>query len=288
LGKGALPEHHTFSLGDSNSKQGSMAYGSHDLLLAIGTRFVQVDTRWPWFTPPRRLIHIDADAREIGRCFPTEVGIAADPRLAMEALHRELEADPGDRSGWTDAHPWLKVDSDHREQVPILAALQRALPPDALVSFDVCVPGFHSRKDWIARQPNAYFYPGVYVGMGFGLPVGIGAQLARPDCPVCVVSGDGGFQMTMAELGTAAQHGIPVIVVVVNDAGLTLIRRVQDRDFGGRRCEVDLANPDFAALAQAYGIAAEQVHSVEDLERAVGAAVERRAVSLIEFVCPPA
>ena len=131
----------------------------------------------------------------------------------------------------------------------MLGALRIGAAAEALVSFDVCVPGFLSRKDWFSREPNGYFYPGVYVGMGFGLPVGIGAKLARPDRPVCVVAGDGGFQMTMAELGTAAQRRSPLVVVVVNDAGLTLIRRVQDRDFGGRRCEVDLVNPDFVRLA---------------------------------------
>lgn len=288
LGKGALPEEHPYSLGDSNSTAGSAAYGEHDALVAVGTRFVQVDTRWPWFSPPRRLVHVDADAREIGRVFPAEVGLAADPRLALEALERELATDAGDRSGWDERLPELKAGSDGRERSPILAALHRALPREALVSFDVCVPGFLSRKEWLATTPNGYFYPGVYVGMGFGLPVGIGAKLARPERPVCVVAGDGGFQMTMAELGTAAQLGVPLVVVVVNDAGLTLIRRVQDREFGGRRCEVDLANPDFSAVARAYGIEAERVHSPEALETAAASAAARGTLSLIELVCEAA
>src|SRR5205807_2582519 len=79
LGKGALPETDPWSLGDMNSAPGSEAYGAADLVLALGTRFVQVDTRWPWFRPPRRLLHLDADPREIGRVFPPDVGIAADP-----------------------------------------------------------------------------------------------------------------------------------------------------------------------------------------------------------------
>lgn len=287
LGKGALPEDHPYSLGDSNSPAGSAAYREHDVLFAVGTRFVQVDTRWSWFFPPRRLLHVDADAREIGRAFPADVGVAADPRLFLEALEAELRGAPGERSGWEERLPALKSQSDDRRRSPILAALHRALPPETLVSFDVCLPGFLSRVEWGAVFPNSYFYPGVYVGMGFGLPIGIGAKLARPERPVCVVAGDGGFQMTLSELGTAAQLGLPLVVVVVNDAGLTLIRRVQDRDFGGRRCEVDLANPDFSRLAQAYGIEAQRVRAVEALEEAVRAAVSREKLTLIELVCDP-
>lgn len=283
MGKGALPEHHPWSLGDSNSAAGAAAYPEHDLLLAIGVRFVQVDTRWPWFFPPRRLVHLDADAREVGRLYAPEVGLVGEVRAALERLGEALASDPGDRSGWDDHAPALKSQSDNRQVDPLLAALQSALPREALVSFDVCLPGFLSRKDWFSYQPHAYFYPGVYVGMGFGLPTGIGAKLARPDRPVCVVAGDGGFQMTLPELGTAAQAGIPLVVVVVNDAGLTLIRRVQDRDFAGRRVEVDLQNPDFTALAAAYGIPAERVETPDALQAAVRRAVERNTLSFIEY-----
>ncbi|MFN3649123.1 MAG: thiamine pyrophosphate-binding protein [Armatimonadota bacterium] len=282
-GKGALPEHHEWALGDSNAGAGSAAYGEHDLLLAVGERFTQVDTRWPWFFPPRRLVQVDADAREVGREFRPEVGLFADPKLALEALREALQADPGDRTGWDPLLPELRERQSAHPRDPIVAALQEALPPETLTAWDVCVPGFRSRMDWVCREPHSYFYPGVYVGMGFGLPAGIGARLARPDRPVCVVAGDGGFQMTMAELATAAQHRVPLVIVVVNDAGLTLIRRVQDRDFEGRRCEVELRNPDFTALAAAYGVPSECVESVDDLPAAVRRAVERETLALVEL-----
>ncbi len=283
LGKGAVNEEHPWSLGDSNSTPGSAAYGEHDLLLAVGARFVQVDTRWPWFFPPRRLVHLEADAREIGRVYPAEVPLCGSPRRGLERLRDLLATDPGDRTGWDACFAGLKQQSDRREAAPLLAALRTALPRETIMAYDVCVPGFLSRKDWFAYGPYSSFYPGVFVGMGFGLPAGIGAKLARPDRPVCVVAGDGGFQMTMAELGTAVQQGLSLTVVVVNDSGLTLIRRVQDRDFGGRRIEVDLVNPDFVALASAYGIAAERVESPEAAGAAVSRACGRLGVSLVEL-----
>jgi len=285
MGKGALPEDHPWSLGDSNSAAGAAAWGEHDLILALGVRFVQVDTRWPWFTAPQRLVHVDADGRELNRVYPADVALTGDPDATLlGAMADAVRLDPGNRQGWDDRFPTLKAQSDGRQVDPLLGALREALPKKALISFDVCVPGFLSRKDWFSYEPHGYYYPGVYVGMGFGLPAGIGAKLARPDRPVCVVAGDGGFQMTMAELGTAAQQRLPLVVVVVNDGGLTLIRRVQDREFGGRRCEVDLVNPDFTALASAYGIAAERVASTEGLQDAVARAVSRGELSFVEYV----
>ena len=151
------------------------------------------------------------------------------------------------------------------------------------MAFDVCVAGYRSRWEWPIIEPKSYFYPGLYVGMGYGLPAALGARVAtgRPTIAVC---GDGGFQMTMAELGTAAQHGLPVVVVVVNDGGLTLIRHVQDREYGGRRFAVDLQNPDFAAVAAAYGIASEQVRTPEAVAEAVARALKRQAPALIELL----
>jgi acetolactate synthase-1/2/3 large subunit len=279
-GKGAVGEGHPWSLGDSNSAAGSAAYGRHDALLAVGVRFTQVDTRWPWFFPPRRLVHLEADAREVGREFPAEVGLVGDPALGLSALQAELCGVVA--PGWGALLPDLRA-TPAGPQSPLLAALRRALPEDAAVAFDVCVPGFLSRREWFCPRPGGYFYPGVYVGMGFGLPVGLGVRLARPNHPVCVVAGDGGFQMTMAELGTAAQARIPVVVVVVNDGGLTLIRRVQDREFGGRRVEVDLRNPDFTQLAAAYGIPAERVEDPDALEAVVGRLAHSPTPSLVEY-----
>jgi acetolactate synthase-1/2/3 large subunit len=308
-GKSSLSEDHPGSLGDMNSPAGQAAYPLADVVFAIGSRFAQTDIRWPWFSPPPRLIHLDADATEIGRLYPAEIGLVGDTcavlRQMLQAGDWELgvgswgpinaappltfpNPTPNSQfltpsSGWADH--WTELRRLHQERagLPLLSALRRALPPEALVAFDVCVPGYRSRWEWPIYGPRSYFYPGVYVGMGYGLPAALGARVAtgRPTLAVC---GDGGFQMTMAELGTMAQHELPVVVVVVNDAGLTLIRHVQDREYGGRRFAVDLKNPEFAALARAYGIAAERVTDPTAAAAAVGAALQRGEPALIELL----
>ncbi len=283
MGKGALPDDHPWSLGDMNSAAGSAGYVAADLLLAVGARFVQLDTRWPWFRPPTRLVHVDADRREIGRVFPAEIGLAGDPRAVLGQLLAEADdaGAPADR--WPDLEARRRAHSE-RTVFPLLGALRAVLPRNGIAVFDVCYPGFLSRAEWTTWRPRDYQYPGVYVGMGFGLPAGIGAALARPGDPVLVVAGDAGFQMTMAEIGTAVQHGVPLVVVVVNDGGLELIRRVQDRGFGGRRYAVDLVNPDFAALARAYGIDGTRVTDLDSLAETVALALRERRLAVIEYL----
>jgi thiamine pyrophosphate-dependent acetolactate synthase large subunit-like protein len=299
-GKSSIPEAHPWSLGDMNSPAGQAAYPLADAVFAVGCRFAQTDIRWPWFTPPPRLVHLDADPAEVGRLYPPEVGLVGDPRTVLRQMLKSggwglgvgsrgepaptpNPQPPTPRHGWSSQMEDLRRRHRDRTRLPLLAALHRALPTDAVVAFDVCVPGYLSRWEWPITDPRSYYYPGVYVGMGYGLPAAIGARVAtgRPTMAVC---GDGGFQMTMAELGTAAQIGLAVVVVIINDAGLTLIRRVQDRDYAGRRYAVDLRNPDFAALARAYNIASERVETAEAAGEAVARALARGGPSVIELL----
>jgi acetolactate synthase I/II/III large subunit len=307
-GKSAIRDDHPWSLGDMNSVSGREAYPMADLVFAAGCRFAQVDTRWPWFTLPPRLVHLDADPDEVGRLYPPEVGLVGDVETVLRQVLADLargEQESGRRgetaahalsprrpvapsprrdSGWETVVPALRAKREARPLQPVIAALRDAVDPDGIAAFDVCVPGYHSRWDWPVRTPRSYLYPGVYVGMGYGFPAALGAQLARPESPVLAVCGDGGFQMTMAELGTAAQEEIPVVTVVVNDEGLSLIRTVQDRQFGGRRFAVDLRNPSFAALAQTYGIEAAVAREPAALTAAVQRFSARRKPALVEVV----
>jgi acetolactate synthase-1/2/3 large subunit len=300
-GKSAIAENHPWSLGDMNSPAGQAAFALADAVFAVGSRFAQTDIRWPWFSSPRGLIHLDADATEVGRLYSPQIGLVGDARAVLQQMLAILEpgrgasapatappgsaatASPPHRPGWALRIEELRQRHRERSRLPLLAALRRALPPEAQAAFDVCVPGYRSRWEWPIMEPRSYFYPGVYVGMGYGLPAALGARVAtgRPTVAVC---GDGGFQMTMAELGTAVQSEVPVIVVVVNDAGLSLIKHVQDREYGGRRYAVDLRNPNFTELARAYGMTAERVETPEAAGEAVARALARGGPALVELL----
>lgn len=285
LGKGALPEDHPWALGDMNATPGATLYPEADLLFAVGCRFVQVDTRWPFFKSVPRLVHLDADAQEIGRIYPAEVGLVGDPKAVLGQIRAALaeQGAGGSTPAWAERAAALRGTHQRREPIPVIASVRNALADDGITVFDVCVPGFHSRWDLKVTTPRTYLYPGVYVGMGYGLPAAIGAKVAFPERQVVAICGDGGFQMTMAELATAVQHNIGVVTVLVNDSGLTLIKYVQDRQFGGRRFAVDLVNPDFARLGAAYGIESVLLTEPAGLEETVRRLLSVGKPALVEL-----
>jgi acetolactate synthase-1/2/3 large subunit len=162
-----------------------------------------------------------------------------------------------------------------------LDAVARALPPDAVVLADMCIPGY-----WLAgfrsfARPRLLQYPLGWGTLGYAFPASIGAALAGGRGPVVSFSGDGGFLFACGELATAAQERLPLTAVIVDDGGYGMLRHDQDRQ-GVPRHGVDLQTPDFAALAEAFGIRAETVDGLDDaFGEALSAHVEDPAPSVL-------
>ena len=144
---------------------------------------------------------------------------------------------------------------DQEPQASIQRSLRAGTPHDAIVVFDMTQIGYHSRPFWPVYEPRTYLTSSYSGNLGFGFPTGIGARVARPDRPVVVVSGDGGFLFNSQELSTAVRYGIPVVVVVFNDESYGNVARDLDEAWGGS-IGAELANPDFVRLAEAYGVTA--------------------------------
>jgi acetolactate synthase-1/2/3 large subunit len=143
--------------------------------------------------------------------------------------------------------------------------------------------GYRMQTDWDVYGPRKFFYPSNYITLGWGYPAAIGAAVAMGgSIPVLSVSGDGGFVMTSQELATAARYNLPVISVVHNDSAYGAIKYLQQRDCGGRFRDVDLNNPDFVALADAFGVHGARAESPESLTNAVRDALRRGGPSVIE------
>jgi acetolactate synthase-1/2/3 large subunit len=131
-------------------------------------------------------------------------------------------------------------------------------------------------------QPRTFLHPAGFVAMGHGLPAALGARAAFPDRAVLAVIGDGCFLMSGMELATAVQERLPVVVVLINDSSLTLIKMIQDRRYEGRHLGVDLANPDFGVLAQAFGVRSWRVTSDDEFAAALAQALDLGETALIE------
>jgi len=130
-------------------------------------------------------------------------------------------------------------------------------------------------------------FPSGYGTLGFAVPAALGAKIARPDTPVVAVCGDGGFQYTMEEVGTAVQHRIGVPIVIFNDSTYSAVKDEQGRSRGGRFIGVDLVNPDYVKLAAAYGVEGVRAESPEAMTEAIVAALDRDLPTIIDVPIEP-
>jgi acetolactate synthase-1/2/3 large subunit len=253
-----------------------------DGLLAIGCRFTQVVTGTWALRPPRELAQIDIDAAEIGRHYPVTLGVEADARLTLEQLLATLP--PAPRPPWTKPRP---PEPRLLGGLDLSGVIRRVLPRDAIVVADVTRLAYLMLTHFPVYAPRTFLHPAAAVSMGYGLPAALGVRAAFPDRVIITVMGDGCFQMTGLELATAVQERLPVVVILVNDHGLSLIKGIQQRRYGGRFIGVDLKNPDFGQFAGAFGVRSWRVETEAAFEAALIEAIRLCGPALVEVVLPP-
>jgi len=299
LGKGCFPEDHPLCLGMMGmhgTGEANHAVQESDLLLAFGMRFDdRVTGNLATYAPKARKIHIDIDPSEIDKNVEVEVGIAGDLKETLAELLDGL--DPIDHGDWIQRIRRWRDESGEREllnqvlQSPVLKAAEVVHDLWTLTGGRaITVTDVGQHQMWVAQYyahspEHALITSGGMGTMGFGLPGGIGAAMGRPDEEVWVVAGDGGFQMTMAELATAVQEKVKVNIALVNNGYLGMVRQWQELFYEKRYNETPMVSPDFCALAAAYGIPAARVTERSQIEDAVQRAQEHTdGPFLIEFV----
>ena len=237
-------------------------------------------------------IHFDIDPAEINKSVRVEVGIVGDLRESLEQLMPSLKT--GDRSKWLAHIQDLKgdaavrdiqnlPDNGHLYAAHVINDLWRATNGDAIIVTDVGQHQMWEAQYYHHDAPRSLITSGGLGTMGFALPAAIGAKLARPEKEVWVVVGDGGFQMTMCELGTIVQEQIDVNVAIINNGYLGMVRQWQEFFYERRYAATPLMNPDFAKLAQAFGIEGLTVSQRSDVVPAVQAARASRKTVVIDF-----
>lgn len=267
-----------------------------DLVLAIGGRLGEVPTRrYTLVEPPRpqqTLIHVHPDSAELGFVFETDLPIASSlPEFA--ARLREVEPVSPRWAAWTQtARADYEANLQHEPMEgpvdlgEIMAFLRRRLPPDAI---QTCGAG--NFTVWAHRFAEFTQY-GTQLGprsgsMGYGVAAAVAAKLVHPDRIALCFTGDGDFVMSSPEFATAVQYELPIIVLLVNNGMYATIRMHQERTFPGRMIGTDLVNPDFPALAQAYGGHGKRVERTEDFEAAFERALESGKPALLELAVDP-
>ncbi|SFS21379.1 thiamine pyrophosphate-binding protein [Yoonia litorea] len=261
-----------------------------DLLLLIGTRFGDIETQGYTLVDPadpqKTIIHIHADADEIGRVYTPAIGITATAPAALDQLSNAAPA--GDWSGWTaaaraDYEAWLAPQESPGalKQEAVIKWLSDNLPDDAVVTNGAGNYAAWLHRYFVYKRHGTQLAP-TSGSMGYGFPAAISASLEHPDRTVVCLAGDGCFQMTCNEMSTAVQHGAKPIVVVMNNGRYGTIRMHQEKHYPARVSGTMLANPDFAAFARAYGGHGELVDRSEDFGASFARAVASGLPAVIE------
>lgn len=297
LGIGSFPENHMLSLGMLGMHGmaiANMAVDSADLIIALGMRFDDRATaRVSGFAPKARIIHIDIDPAEIGKNVRVDVPIVGDTRNVLRELNKQVVAQTHvdwirQLEEWRQEHPSTTI-REGEELLPqyVIHSICEVTDSNAIIVTGVGQNQMWSAQHFCYKKPNSLISSGGLGTMGFELPAAIGVKVGCPEETVWCVAGDGGFQMTIQELATAAQERTAVKIAILDNGFLGMVRQWQELFYERRYVATPLMGPDFVKVAEAYGIPGLRVKSRREVVPAIQRAMEHEGPFLIDFVVEP-
>ncbi len=290
LGKGGFDENEALSLGMlgmHGTAYANMAVLNCDCIVSIGSRFDDRIVGTPKkFCPSAKKIHIDIDESEKNKMVKPDLFILGDASQVLKELipylkHKKRDAWLSHIAAWKKDYPLTFDSSGPLTSQAVLEALNRLAPKNIVYTTDVGQHQMWAAQFCKVHAPHSWLTSGGAGTMGYGFPAAIGAQIARPQSTVVAIVGDGGFQMTQAELSTAMLQKLPLKILILDNKYLGMVRQWQDLFYDNRLMGVDLeGNPDFVMLAKAYGVAGFHCNSHENLD-----AVLKEALSYNQGPC---
>ncbi len=305
-GQGAIAETHPNAVGvvgSNGGRPGTRAgVDAADCILFIGCRAGSVTTeRWRSPPPDKRILHIDCDPGVIGASYQTHAAWLGDARTCLEALNeilREVDEPPNHRGDDIAAAARAAKEAAFRPladsmDAPIrpervMDALNRLLPPEAVVCADPGTPCPYVSAYWTIRQPGRHFISNrAHGALGFALGASIGAAFARPDAKTVCLTGDGSFGMCVGEFETITRYRLPITTIVFSNSVFGWIKAGQKSGFDERYFSVDFNRTAHAAVAAAYGVKSWRVEDPGDLDEALAKAIAHDGPTLIDVIAQP-
>jgi acetolactate synthase-1/2/3 large subunit len=296
LGIGGFPASHPLGIGMMGMH--GEAWVNHaiqeaDLLLAFGMRFDdRVTGNLKTYAQNAKKIHVDIDPSEINKNVRADVAIVADLRETLRELLEMIE--PTTHGAWLKYIASMKgdtavrdiqalPDNGHLYAAHVINDIWRLTAGNAIIATDVGQHQMWEAQYYHHNEPRTLITSGGLGTMGFGLPAAIGAKMAKPDSEVWAIVGDGGFQMTQAELSTAAQEGVKVNVAIINNGYLGMVRQWQEFFYERRYAATPLRSPDFVKIAEAHGLVGLRVDNRPGVEEIVKRARDAEGTTVIDF-----
>jgi len=285
-------------LGMHGTRAANDAVQSTDLLIVFGARFDDRATgKLAEFAPHAKVAHFDVDPAEIGKLRAAHVQVTGDMKADIETLAAKFSPGDLDIGDWAEDRATAARTHAFRYDAPgegvyapaLLNELSRVAGDSFVAACDV---GQHQM--WVAQhcqfsEPRNHLTSGGLGAMGYGLPAGLGAKMARPDAHVVTVSGDGSFMMNIQELATLRRYGVALKIVLLDNASLGMVRQWQELFFDKNYSEIDLSdNPDFALVARAFGIEAFRVETRDEVSAGVARLLAAEGPCLMHVLIDPA
>lgn len=280
-------------IGMHGTKAANYAVQECDLLIACGARFDdRVTGKLDTFAPHAKVIHIDIDNAEINKLRQAQIALKGDLIEAVNSLAHPLNIDV-----WRDNVRNLKQQFDfqyqensgegHIDSTALLHTLSERKSPNSVVTTDVGQHQMWSAQHLTYNDPKNYITSAGFGSMGFGLPAAIGAQVARPNDQVIVITGDGSIMMNIQELGTIKRANLPVKILLLDNQRLGMVRQWQSLFFLGRHSQTILDdNPDFVMLAKAFDIEGERIEKACEVSDGIDRLLNAKGAYLLH-VCIP-
>jgi len=285
MGLGGIPyddSHFLGMLGMHGTYEANMAVSHCDLLVAVGSRFDdRVTGKLEAFAPDAQIIHIDIDPSSISKNIQAHLPIVGDVGVVLKQILEDIARKDGspDKAAlalwWEQITEWRAVKSLHFDQLPdapikpqrVIQAVHEITRGDAIVATDVGQHQMWAAQHYGFRKPHRWITSGGLGTMGYGLPAGIGAQIAMPEERVVVFTGDASIQMCIQELATMYQYRLPIVIIILNNAYMGMVRQWQEMFYESRYSQSYFESlPDFVKLAEAYRGTGLKVDRIDQLD----------------------